>query len=167
MTKKELMIKAHKMTREIKAEYPSVDYKFQLSLCLAYLYENEGEKEMISYTTKNGTKVEIKLKGKLVTDLTVNGIVVVENNTDSDVVFISTFNNTIVLNSSLAYKKLGGKSVIRIAANDEVIKTFKEATQKSIEEMNRKAKKFVKNIKISTKQYNYTFEKHMNDRNVD
>lgn len=45
MTKKELMIKAHKMAKEIKNEYPSVDYKFQLGLCLAYLYK-EGEKEM-------------------------------------------------------------------------------------------------------------------------
>ena len=166
MTKKELMLKAHKMAREIKNEYPAVDYKFQLGLCLAYLYENEGEVEVISYTTKNGAKVEIKLEEKLVADLTVNGIVVVENNTDSDVVFISTFDNTIVLNSSLAYKKLGGKSVIKIAANEEVIKRFKEATQKSIEEMDRKTKEFVKNTKISTEQYNYTFEKHMNDRNA-
>lgn len=47
MTKKELMIKAHKMTKEIKNEYPTVDYKFQLGLCLAYLYENEGENEMV------------------------------------------------------------------------------------------------------------------------
>ena len=121
---------------------------------------------MISYTTKNGAKVEIKLEGKLVADLTVNGIVVVENNTDSDVVFISTFDNTIVLNSSLAYKKLGGESVIKIAANEEVIRKFKEATRKSIEKMNRESKEFVKNIKISVEQYNYTFEKHMNDRNA-
>lgn len=165
MTKKELMIKAHKMTKEIKAEYPAVNYKFQLGLCLAYLYENEGEVEMISYTTKNGAKVEIKLEGKLVADLTVNGIEVVKNNKYSHVVFISTFNNTIVLNDSLAYKKLGGKSVIRIEANSEVIKAFKEATQKSIEEMNKKTEEFVKNTKISAEQYNYTFEKHMNDRN--
>ena len=165
MTKKELMVKAHKMAKEIKNEYPAVDYKFQLGLCLAYLYENEGEVEMISYTTKNGAKVEIKLEGKLVTDLTVNGIEVVKNNKYSHVVFISTFNNTIVLNDSLAYKKLGGKSVIRIEANSEVIKAFKEATQKSIEEMNKKTEEFVKNTKISAEQYNYTFEKHMNDRN--
>ena len=45
MTKKELMVKAHKMAKEIKNEYPTVDYKFQLGLCLAYLYK-EGEKEM-------------------------------------------------------------------------------------------------------------------------
>ena len=45
MTKKELMIKAHKMAKEIKNEYPEVDYKFQLGLCLAYLHQ-EGENEM-------------------------------------------------------------------------------------------------------------------------
>ena len=38
MTKKDLMVKAHKMTKEIKNEYPGVDYKFQLGLCLAYLH---------------------------------------------------------------------------------------------------------------------------------
>lgn len=47
MTKRELMIKAHKMTKEIKAEYPAIDYKFQLGLCLAYLCENEGENGMV------------------------------------------------------------------------------------------------------------------------
>lgn len=46
MTKKELMVKAHKMTKEIKSEYPTVNYKFQLGLCLSYL-QNEGENEMV------------------------------------------------------------------------------------------------------------------------
>ncbi len=56
MTKKELMIKAHKMTKEIKNEYPGVDYKLQLGLCLAYLYE-EGEKEMVEL---KGTEKQVK-----------------------------------------------------------------------------------------------------------
>ena len=47
MSKKELMIKAHEMTKKIKTQYPEVDYKFQLGLCLAYLYENEGDVEMV------------------------------------------------------------------------------------------------------------------------
>lgn len=45
MTKKELMIQAHEMTREIKAEYPAVDYNFQLGLCMSYLL-NEGDDKM-------------------------------------------------------------------------------------------------------------------------
>ena len=123
---------------------------------------------MIKYTTKNGAKVEIQLEGKLVTDLTVNGIKVVENNTDSNVVFISTFNNTIVLNSSRAYKKLGSESVVRIATNDEVISVFKSAVEKSIKKSNEEAEKIINLAKennkkkgISEEQFALTFDKHM------
>lgn len=56
MTKKELMIKAHKMTKEIKKEYPNIDYKFQLGLCLAYLHE-KGENEMVEL---KGTEKQVK-----------------------------------------------------------------------------------------------------------
>lgn len=42
----EIIRKAHKMTREIKAEFPSVDYKFQFGLCMSYLLK-EQENEMV------------------------------------------------------------------------------------------------------------------------
>lgn len=164
MTKKEIMRKAHQMTQEIKTEYPEVDYKFQLGLCLAYLYQ-EGEKEMIRYTTERGTKVEIKLEGRLITDLIVNDTVVVENNTSKYVVFVSLFDNTIVLNDSLAYSKLGGNSIIRIAANEEVMQIARAAARKAREDMERRTRKFVQNTKIDMETYDYTFEKHMNDKN--
>lgn len=135
MTKKELMIKAHEMTKNIKKEYSNVDYKFQLSLCLAYLYQ-EGEKEMITYTTKKGTKVEIALEGRVVADLKVNDIEVVKDNKDSNNVFVTTFDNTIVINSKVLCKKLGSTSVIRIAASEEIISIYKEAVQNDIEKEN-------------------------------
>lgn len=47
MTNKELFKAAHKMAKEIKAQYPEVDYKFQFSLCLAFIKE-KGEKEEMS-----------------------------------------------------------------------------------------------------------------------
>lgn len=56
MTKKELMIKAHKMAKEIKTQYPTVDYKFQLGLCLSYL-QNEGEVKMVEL---KGSEKQIK-----------------------------------------------------------------------------------------------------------
>ena len=56
MTKKELMIKAHQMTKEIKNEYPEVDYKFQLGLCLAYL-QGEGEVKMVEL---KGSEKQVK-----------------------------------------------------------------------------------------------------------
>lgn len=56
--KKELMIKAHKMTREIKAEYPEVNYKFQLGLCISYLLKNEV-KEDDTMVELNGTEKQV------------------------------------------------------------------------------------------------------------
>ena len=44
---KNLFIKAHKMTREIKEQYNEVDYQVQFGLCLSYLHENKEEKKMI------------------------------------------------------------------------------------------------------------------------
>lgn len=57
MTKKELMVKAHQLTKEIKAEYPEVDYKFQLGLCLAYLHAEGENKEMVEL---KGTEKQVK-----------------------------------------------------------------------------------------------------------
>ena len=39
----ELMRKAHKLTKEIVAEFPNVDYKAQLGICISYLLEEEIE----------------------------------------------------------------------------------------------------------------------------
>lgn len=44
---KELMQKAHKLTKEIKVEYPQVNYQMQLGLCISYLLENEEELIMV------------------------------------------------------------------------------------------------------------------------
>lgn len=55
MSNKELFVKAHEMTKEIKKEYPEVDYMAQFSLCLAYL--QEGEKKMVEL---KGTEKQVK-----------------------------------------------------------------------------------------------------------
>ncbi|MCB2308880.1 hypothetical protein LGL08_20655 [Clostridium estertheticum] len=47
MDKKEMMIKAHKMTKEIKTEYAEVNYSFQLGLCMSYLAKEGEKKEMV------------------------------------------------------------------------------------------------------------------------
>jgi len=43
---KNLFKAAHKLTKEIKAEYPEVDYRAQFSICLSYLQNNKEEKTM-------------------------------------------------------------------------------------------------------------------------
>ena len=51
-----LMKKAHKLTKEIKKQYPEVDYKTQLGLCLSFLSQ-EGGKEMVEL---KGTEKQVK-----------------------------------------------------------------------------------------------------------
>lgn len=43
---KNIMKEAHRMTKEIKKEYPEVDYQAQLGICLSFLYSEE-EMEMV------------------------------------------------------------------------------------------------------------------------
>ena len=52
---KNIMKEAHRMTKEIKAQYPEVDYQAQLGICLSFLY-NEEEAEM----ELEGTEKQIK-----------------------------------------------------------------------------------------------------------
>lgn len=165
MTKKELMIKAHQMTKEIKNEYPEVNYKFQLGLCLAYLCENKGEVEVIEYKTGRGTTVEIALNGKLITDLTVNGVELFSNRkSDEHECYLTK--GLIVINSKFLYKKLGSNSVIRIEMNEEVKSIYEAESKKRIEKLERERKAFIENTKISADEYLYSFEKHMTDKNI-
>ena len=67
MNKRELMKKAHEMTKEIKKEYPEVNYKFQFGLCLSFLM-NEEETEMKNFeeTIKTLTLEELKEAKELI-----------------------------------------------------------------------------------------------------
>ena len=55
--KRNLMKEAHKLTKEIKKQYPEVDYKTQLGLCLSFLSQEKGEKEMVEL---KGTEKQVK-----------------------------------------------------------------------------------------------------------
>lgn len=49
---KNIMKEAHKLTREIKREYPEIDYKFQLGICISFLSKNEGDVEKMTIEEK-------------------------------------------------------------------------------------------------------------------
>ena len=53
---KEIMIKAHKMTKEIVNKYGDVDYKAQLGVCISYICK-EGANEMVEL---KGSEKQIK-----------------------------------------------------------------------------------------------------------
>lgn len=54
---KNVMKEAHKLAKEIKAEFPEVDYKAQLGICISYLSMNKGEVKMVEL---QGTEKQIK-----------------------------------------------------------------------------------------------------------
>ena len=54
-----IMIEAHRMTREIKRTSPEVDYKAQLGLCLSFLMTNKEEKVM-EMAKLEGSEKQIK-----------------------------------------------------------------------------------------------------------
>ena len=41
-----ILKEAHKLTKKIKKEFPEVDYKAQLSICISYLSQERRESEM-------------------------------------------------------------------------------------------------------------------------
>ena len=69
MNKKELMKKAHEMTREIKSQYPEVDYKFQLGLCLSYLMK--GNDNMLPELKGSAKQIEWaeKIRKEMIKDM--------------------------------------------------------------------------------------------------
>ena len=52
-----VMKEAHKLTKEIKNEFPEVDYKAQLGICMSYLLNEEGENEMVEL---QGSEKQVK-----------------------------------------------------------------------------------------------------------
>lgn len=62
-----IMSAAHKMTREIINKYGDVDYKAQLGLCLSFLSQEKGGKEMVEL---KGSEKQVKwaedLRGRFV-----------------------------------------------------------------------------------------------------
>lgn len=65
--KRNIMREAHKMTKQIVDKYGDVDYKAQLGLCLSFLSQEKGGKEMVEL---KGSEKQVKwaedLRGRFV-----------------------------------------------------------------------------------------------------
>ena len=57
MNEMNLLKKAHELTKEIKREYPEVNYKAQLGICLTFLHNNKEVEEMVKL---EGTEKQVK-----------------------------------------------------------------------------------------------------------
>lgn len=62
MSKSEMFKKAHQMTREVKAQFPKVNYRVQFGLSLAYLHNVEEEAKMVEL---KGTVKQVKWAEKI------------------------------------------------------------------------------------------------------
>ena len=58
---KDLMKRAHELTKEIKKEYPEINYQAQLGICISYL-SNKEEREMVEL---EGTEKQIAWAKKI------------------------------------------------------------------------------------------------------
>ena len=52
-----ILKRAHQLTKEIKNQYPEVDYKAQLGICLTFLYDNKEVKGMVEL---EGTEKQVR-----------------------------------------------------------------------------------------------------------
>lgn len=59
MSKRNLFKEAHKMAKEIKNQYPNINYRFEFSLCLSALYK-ENKKEGIKMVELKGSEKQVK-----------------------------------------------------------------------------------------------------------
>ncbi|WP_096636389.1 hypothetical protein [Clostridium cochlearium] len=67
---KNLFKEAHKLTKEMKREYPEVDYKAQFSICLSYLHEMKGDNKITWKTISSACEEAVEDLG--MTDYYVN-----------------------------------------------------------------------------------------------
>ena len=62
------MKEAHKMTKEIKEQYPEVDYQAQLGLCLSFLAQEKGGNKM-EVKKLNGSEKQIKWAKNIIKEM--------------------------------------------------------------------------------------------------
>lgn len=145
MLNSKIVKEAHKMAREIKAEYPEVDYKVQFGLCLSYLL-NKGEVKMkeirfskqgIEFVFRNFKwEQRVNTNSSLVAEWKVIGIK--ENNKNEGFYYNAEYlnqENAFRIEFKLKGKKIGGVRLPEDIKINEIIEeakviALKEATEK-------------------------------------
>lgn len=96
---KNIFKEAHKIAREIKREYPEVDYKAQFGICLSYLLNNREEEVM------DNKKVYDFGQFKIITEW------------NKEVVYKVEFEGNTV-KAKIKYGKMKGENITYLQAND-------------------------------------------------
>ena len=57
-----VMKEAHRLTKEIKKEFPNVDYKFQLGICMSYLLNKKESDKKVIIVKETAKAKQLKLR---------------------------------------------------------------------------------------------------------
>ncbi|WP_049043225.1 hypothetical protein [Clostridium sporogenes] len=121
---KNLFKAAHKLTKEIKAEYPNVDYKAQFGICLSYLQNKKGDCKMVEL---KGTERQVAwakdIRKDLITllnDMKDKKDLVLGNceNEDEKTKMIKSFNRTVERVEKVINEETNAKFYIEDARDD-------------------------------------------------
>lgn len=164
--KRNIFKKAHELTKKIIKK--GDDYRATFRLCLSFVYSQikKGVEKMIEYTTSKGSKVSVKVgEGRTVTDLTVNGIKVIENNRHSSNCFLG--DGYIFVADEQAYRKLGINRAAQIIMNEELKAIYNDAMKIEMAKFNRELEEELKIARTVDKinKNQYSLERHLRDIN--
>ena len=143
-----LMKEAHKLTREIKAEYKDVDYKAQLGICISYLSNNEKKGDIMKeFSFEKGNMVfkfrNLKIyKYNVYLDYKIEGIL--ENSTNEGYYKeAEVYLDRKVIAFSFKYN---GKTMKGVNIPDDMLEELKKEIENAKEEQKKKINDIVSKI---------------------
>ena len=126
---KNIMKEAHNLTKMIIRKGDS--YRATFRLCLSFVHSRSKQvAKTIEYKTMRGHKVSVTIcEGITVSDLTLNGIKVIENNKDKWRCFLC--DGYICVAYREDYRKIGASREAQITYNDEMQELYNDITIKN------------------------------------
>ncbi len=162
---KNVMKEAHKLTRLIIRKGDS--YKATFRLCLSFVHSRYKKvAKTIEYKTSRGHNVSVKIgEGITVSDLTVNGIKVIENNKDKWRCFLC--DGYIYVAYREDYRKIGASKEAQITYNNEMQVLYNDITIESRVQFKKELERSLEIGRLIS-EYDRThlsFEQHFSDIN--
>ena len=154
-----VMKKAHEITRKIIRKGDSYKATFRLALSLAHSLIRKAENKMIEYRTSRGTDVKVEMgEGRTVKTLIMNGKEILVDNRHSSNCFL--MDGYIYIADRKANKKLGATKDARVEINSELQAIFKKEEEKELKRLNRRIEA-IKEVYAN----HLSFEQHFSDIN--
>lgn len=161
---KNVMKKAHEITKNIIRKGDSYRATFKLALSLAHSLVKKGVNKTIEYTTSRGSKVSVEMgEGRTVKNLILNGMELIKNNTWKTNCFLTE--DYIYVNDTRAYKKLGLNRPAQIILNEELKEIYNKSMEKEKVEFNKSLEKSERLARMKVEaESGYTLKKYMKDQ---